>query len=121
MEILKYLLLVLLLVNVTISHAQIDFTANDKVPAYTAGFRLGTNLGGMQGEWMDLEQATIAAGSKELGIAGAGCTSLRLPLPNHFLEEWGYNNRIRVFEDYVQKLGMSEQTVYLEGPSENKF
>src|SRR5690606_26235557 len=63
----------------------------------------------------------LAAGSKELGVAGAGCTNLRLPLPNHFLEEWGYSNRVKVFEAYVQKLGMSEQTVYLEGPSQKNL
>lgn len=97
---------------------QIDFSANDQVPEHNSGFRWGTNLGGQVGEWRDFELATLAAGSEAENVPGAGCNSLRLALPNHFLERWGYNIRVETFKEYIAKLNMSELTVFLEGPSD---
>lgn len=105
----------------SIAYGQIDFSANDQVPVYDSGFRWGTNLGGQVGEWRDLELATLAAGLEAEGVAGAGCNSLRLALPNHFLERWGYNIRVETFKQYTAKLDMSELTVFLEGPSEENL
>lgn len=96
--------------------AQVDHTANDFVPDYSSGFRLGTNLGGQMGKWDDFKLATIAAGSEESGVAGAGCNSLRLSLPHQFLERWGYDIRKNTFLDYRDKLGMSELTAFLGTP-----
>ncbi len=97
--------------------AQVDFTANDIVPEYSSGFRFGTNMGGQMGKWDDFKLATLAAGSEESGVAGAGCNSLRLSLPHQFLETWGYEIREKTFLDYRDKLGMSEQTVFLGTPA----
>lgn len=121
MRIFTHFFTIFLIAVSSIAYAQIDFSANNQVPEYDRGFRLGTNLGGRQGEWMDFELATIAAGSEELGIPGAGCNSLRLSLPNHFLERWGYDIRVNTFNDYIDELGMSELTVFLEGPSKENL
>src|SRR5690554_3296442 len=109
-EIFKYLSIIFLLAINTVSYSQIDFSANDNVPSYTSGFRFGTNLGGHKGEWVDLKLASLAAGDEGKGVSGAGCNSLRLALPNHFLERWGYKIRVNTFNDYVSQLGMSELT-----------
>lgn len=108
----------LFLISMSTAFGQIDFSANDQVPAYSSGFRWGTNLGGQVGEWKDLDLATLAAGSESENVPGAGCNSLRLALPNHFLERWGYNIRVETFKQYTAKLDMSELTVFLEGPSD---
>lgn len=111
----------LFLIALPAAFGQIDFSANDGVPEYNSGFRWGTNLGGHIGEWEDLDLATLAAGSEAENVPGAGCNSLRLALPNHFLERRGYNIRVNTFKQYTAKLNMSELTVFLEGPSDDNL
>src|SRR5690606_18284223 len=100
----------LFLISMYTAFGQIDFSANDHVPEYNSGFRWCTNLGVQVGEWKDLDLATLAAGSESDNVPGACCNSLRLALPNHFLERWGYNIRVETFKQYTAKLDMSELT-----------
>lgn len=92
-------------------------TANDFVPPYYEQARYGTNLGYYSTHWPDAALADIAAGRPELGIAGAGVNSLRLSLPAHFLDKWGYGIELPDFAHY-QSVGMSELTVFLHGPAD---
>ncbi len=100
------------------SIAQITYSANDEVPPYYGGFRFGTNLGGPKGEWTDQSLATLAAGSTASGVPGAGCNALRLSLPNHFLERWGYDIRVNTVKFYHDKLEMDHHTVFVGYPSD---
>lgn len=114
----KLFFFIILIFPFSFLYGQTNLTANVHVPEYSAGFRLGTNLGGHQGKWDDIKLATIAAGSEIQGVPGAGCNNLRLSLPNAFLERWGYEIRKNTFSDYKEKLGMSQHTVFLGGPSD---
>ncbi len=107
-----------LLFTITLSRAQVSFSANDTVPSYRSGFRFGTNLGAPKGSWSDQTQATLASGSATHGVAGAGCNSLRLSLPHKFLEQWGYNIRTSTQKFFCDSLGMSELVVFLGGPAD---
>lgn len=92
-------------------------TANDFVPPYYEQARYGTNLGYYSPAWPDAALADIAAGRSDLGIAGAGVNSLRVSLPAHFLDRWGYGVELSDFAHY-QSVGMSELTVFLDGPAD---
>lgn len=96
---------------------QIDYSANDQVPDYQGGFRFGTNMGAPQGEWSDQTLATLAAGSETLGLPGAGCNALRLSLPHHFLEKWGYDIRVNTVKYYHKDLGMDHHTLFIGYPA----
>ena len=100
------------------SFSQVSYTANDldhAVP-YTANFQYGTNMGYYGPSWNDQALADIAAGSVPKNVKGAGCKTLRLFLPEDFLETWGYDVRVSAF-DYYATLGINENVVTLEQPS----
>ncbi|HYJ37085.1 MAG TPA: hypothetical protein VEV87_00655, partial [Chitinophagaceae bacterium] len=109
-------LVLLTLVN-SIS-AQVNFSANDfgQIPAYTSYFQYGSNMGYYGPTWDDKSLADIAAGNISKNVKGAGAKSLRLFLPEVFLETWGYDIRIDAFNHYAS-LGISENVVVLEIPS----
>ena len=96
--------------------AQVSFTANDQVPDLDVPFRVGVNPSFHNTDWTDEKLADIAAGNAELGLPGAGMKAFRVPLPELFLEFFGYDIRVAAFEHYA-KLGMGEHTVFLETPS----
>ncbi|MEL6941144.1 MAG: hypothetical protein AAFO82_00610, partial [Bacteroidota bacterium] len=98
------------------STAQINFTANDIVPAYNAPFGFGINLGWHRG-WTDEQLADLAIGNPEVGIEGVGINTLRPALPENFLEEWGYDIRVNTFKSHVQK-GADQNVVFIGYPSE---
>lgn len=117
MRISSYLSIFLILTGTClIGKAQINFTANDKVPEYNALFTFGTNLGYTPG-WKDEEKASLAAGNLDEGVKGAGASGLRLSLPEHFLEKWGYNIRVNT-NNYYANLGLFNHTAFIEGPSD---
>lgn len=95
--------------------AQINYTANDQVPAYGGHFRFGTNMGAYA-NWNDEDLANIAAGNANLGIKGAGVRVLRPTLPEHFLEFWGYDIRANTFQHY-QSLDVDDNVVFIGYPS----
>ncbi len=102
--------------NVLLIRAQITFTANDEVPQYQAPFGYGVNPGFYNG-WDDESLADIAAGNPDLGVKGVGCNTMRPPLPEWFLEFWGYDIRLDEFQ-YYENLGMQDLTVFLGDPSD---
>ena len=96
--------------------AQPSFTANDVVPPYNTPFRLSINPNFNGQQWPDEKTADIAAGNPALGVEGVGIKSFRVPLPESFLEYWGYHIRLDVFQHY-DDLGLLDNTVFLNAPS----
>jgi hypothetical protein len=98
--------------------AQVPYTANDfaHLPAYTSYFQYGSNMGYYGPSWDDKSLADISAGNSSKNVKGAGIKSLRLFLPEDFLETWGYDIRIDAFNHY-NTLGLSENVIALEQPS----
>jgi hypothetical protein len=96
--------------------AQIDYTANDTVPAYDGRFRYGANMGAYY-PWRDEMLADIAAGNPGIGVEGVGVDALRPSLPQWFLEYWGYDIRIDAFKHY-DKLGIEDNVVFVGYPDE---
>ncbi|MEM9885661.1 MAG: T9SS type A sorting domain-containing protein [Bacteroidota bacterium] len=98
------------------AQAQVNFTANDIVPAYDSDFGYGANPGGHRG-WRDEQLADIAFGNSELGIPGVGVTTLRPALTDKFFQDWGYNIRVNAFRGYEQQ-GARDNVVFIGYPSE---
>lgn len=96
--------------------AQVDYTANDMVVPYDGYFGFGTNLGYYPG-WTDEQLADIAIGNPEFASDGVGINTLRASLPEHFLEQWGYDIRVNTFDHYGQ-LGATENVVFIGSPSD---
>ncbi|MEM8527555.1 MAG: hypothetical protein AAGG68_23135 [Bacteroidota bacterium] len=111
-----YTILLFLFYLTNSTQAQINYTANDIVPTYNAPFGFGINLGWHKG-WTDEQLADIAVGNPELGIEGVGINTLRPALPDFFLEQWGYDIRVKTFQSHVQK-GATENVVFIGYPSE---
>lgn len=99
-----------------LNFAQINFSANQEVKPYLGGFRTGVNFGYYQG-WTDEQLAAISIGDESLGQPGAGMTSLRLTLPDHFLEFYDYDIRKEAFEYYAH-LGADENVLFIGHPSD---
>ena len=99
--------------------AQINFSANDVVPEVNDFFRYGVNPD-FYPNWgtQDTTLANISAGNPNVGVAGAGCKAWRATLPEWFINQFGLNVRTFAFEHY-ETLGMTNHTVFLEGPQAN--
>jgi hypothetical protein len=111
------LLLSLLVVSALSATSQINFSANDfgRVPVYNGYFQYGTNMGYYGPTWDDKTLADIAAGNPAKNVKGAGSKSFHLPLPEQFLEFWGYNVRVDMFNHYAA-LGVKDNAIFLEEP-----
>ena len=109
-------LLALLVLFIQQGKTQTNSTANDFIPPYETGFLVGANLGYYNG-WTDEQLAEIAVGMPEMGIQGVGVETLRPALPEHFLEQYGYDIRVNTFE-YYKTLGLKDHTVFIGYPSE---
>lgn len=98
--------------------AQINYTANDagRVPAYNGSFMYGCNMGYYGPTWDNLSLSNIAAGNAALGVAGVGSKSFRIPLPEQFVDFWGYDVSISQYNHYAT-LGMREHTLFVGAPS----
>ncbi len=96
--------------------AQVPYTANDTVPPYSDYFSYGSNMG-YYPPWDDDQLADIAAGNDGVNVKGVGVNGLRPALPEHFLEQWGYDIRLEEFEHY-QSLGVRNNTVFIGYPSD---
>lgn len=110
-----------------LTQAQVSGTAHDFIPPYTGSFGYGVNFGGYGTSsnvneggdfvpWLDQELAEIAAGNDAQGIPGSGVTSIRLSLPDRFVEDNGFDIRLDAFNRYNQ-LGIKDHTVFLNEPS----
>ncbi len=98
------------------NYQQYPYTANEFVPPYTQPFRPGTNLG-YNPPWTDRQLADLAAGNETLGVPGIGAKTIRPFLPDHFLEEYGYDIRLGEFDHYAS-LGLDKNTLVIGFPSE---
>lgn len=114
----KHFLCLLLVAGVSIfpSIAQVNYTANDIVKPYTGSFGYGSNVGYFE-NWTAEELGDIAIGSDFQGTEGVGVNTLRPALFEHFMEQWGYEFRIKTFEHY-RKLGAKDNVVFVGYPSE---
>ena len=112
------LITVLFSVSVFFSHAQINYSANDfgYVSSYNGNFRYGTNMGYYGPSWNDKTLADIAAGNTSINVEGAGVKTLRLFLPESFLDYWGYDVRLSEFNHY-STLSILDNVIALEDPS----
>lgn len=93
-----------------------DFTANDTVPPYHGSYHFGANLGAYY-FWTDQQLADIAAGNPKKNVEGVGVTSLRLSLPEGFVDFWGYDIRKDAFQHY-DSLGITDNVVFVGFPAE---
>jgi len=100
-----------------ILYSQPTFTANDTVPIYATPFRLSINPNFNGSQWSDQSLADIAAGNPAVGTEGVGVTSFRVPLPENFLDYWGYGIRVDAFQHY-EDVGVLDNTVFLEAPTD---
>ncbi len=118
MKIRPVLTTALLLFAALSAYTQINYTANDfgHIPAYTKPFLYGTNMGYYGPSWDDKSLADISIGDPSRNINGAGVRSLRVSLPEHFVEMWGYDIRLSEFNHYGT-LGIQDNVVMLGEPS----
>ncbi|MEM6966019.1 MAG: T9SS type A sorting domain-containing protein [Bacteroidota bacterium] len=98
--------------------SQPNFTANDVVPTYETPFRLSVNPNFNGNQWSDQKLADIAAGNTDLQVKGVGVNSFRVPLPENFLDYWGYDIRVDAFQHYTY-VGVLDNTVFLEAPTDD--
>jgi hypothetical protein len=100
------------------TYSQINYTAHDfsHAPSYNGYFYYGTNGGYYGSSWDDKSLADIAAGNSSKNVKGVGSKTFRPPLPESFLESWGYDVRVAEFTHYAT-LGVKDLTVNLQGPS----
>src|SRR5450432_431281 len=113
-----YLSGVLVFLSVLHAAAQINYTANDAahVTPYTGNFLFGSNMG-YYPPWTNQTIADIAAGNASKNVKGAGVKTLHLPLPENFLDTWGYDVSVNDFIHY-NELGIKDNTVFLEFPTD---
>ena len=90
-------------------------TANDTVPSFKAPFGYGVNMGYFP-LWKDKQLADIAIGNAVLQVAGIAANALRVALPEHFVEQYGYDIRISEFQHY-KNIGSGHNTVFIGYPS----
>lgn len=112
-----YLSIFILMIAVPRLTAQVSYTANDagsSVP-YTGNFLFGSNMG-YYPPWTNQTIADIAAGNTAKNVKGAGVKTLHLPLPEDFLQTWGYDVSVNDFIHY-NALGIKDNTVFLETPT----
>jgi len=96
--------------------AQVNYTANNRVTPYEGNFGYGTNVG-YYPLWTQEELADITIGNKAEGVDGVGITTMRPALFEHFMEQWGYDLRVKTFEHY-KKLGAKDNVVFVGYPSD---
>lgn len=112
------LLFLILVFNSFFVGAQINYSANDpgRVPPYNGPFLYGTNMGYYGPSWDNISLSNIAAGNPALNIAGVGSKSFRIPLPEEFVDYWGYDVSIAQYNHYAS-LGVRDNTLFVLGPS----
>ncbi len=113
----KYILILncIFSINNILLKAQINFSANNKIPSYGYEYGFGCNMG-YYAPWTDIQLSDIAAGNTSLKIKGAGVTTMRPALFEHFLEYWGYDIRLKEFKHY-DSLGIKNNVVFVGYPS----
>ncbi|MFT4024299.1 MAG: PKD domain-containing protein [Flavihumibacter sp.] len=88
------------------------YTANDVVAPYNTKFLYGVNPGFYANGWSDKMVAEIAH--------FAGANSGRFSLPGTFIDKYGPDIRKPEFDYYVNTLGMSDLTLFVEQPADDE-
>ncbi|MCU0348417.1 MAG: PKD domain-containing protein, partial [Saprospiraceae bacterium] len=97
---------------------QLDFTANDSIPAFTGKFRTGTNWDYVP-NWTSEQQATLAAGSPiegAGGVPGVGIKSVRSYTGESAFLDLGYDTRLAEFEHF-NNLDLRDNSFLLAFPA----
>lgn len=84
-------------------------TAQAAVRPYPAAFGYGCNLGYYGPTWPDEQLASA--------VRAAGGNTIRVTLPEQFLEKWGWNARQSTFAYYADSLQFSNLTCFVGDPS----
>ncbi len=109
--------ILLVFVSMSLAFSQAPgYTANDTIFSYDGHFRPGTNLGYFP-PWDDTELADIAAGNPAVGVDGVGAKSIRPSLPEHFLENYGYDYRVDSYQHYYN-LDLQDLTTIVGFPAD---
>jgi len=87
-------------------------TANTEAHVYDGYFLFGSNMGWLNGNWLDEDVADILTGNSSKNIDGAGVTSLRPALYEDFVELWGYDVRVNTF-NYYQSIGARDIVAFI--------
>ncbi len=119
---LKLLLLMVVIVGLGISwltlsgavklpQAQAATTnAQNQIPVYTDKFRFGTNMGWRNSDWTDSQYSDL--------VAGVGMNSIRVSLPENYLDTWGYDIALANMNHYKTN-NLNNLTAFLGSPSAN--
>lgn len=110
-SLIRFLIFCCILITSQLSFGQVNYTSNDSVTPYEGYFGYGFNPG-YNPPWTDEQLADIAAGPEGLN---ANC--IRPTLPEHFMEEYGYEMRLTTLEHY-KKLGLVDNTMFVGYPSD---
>ena len=84
-------------------------TAQSYVRPYLAPFGYGSNLGYYGPAWTDEQLATA--------VRSVGGTTIRVTLPEAFLEKWGADTRRKAFAYYVDSLGLRDLVCFVGEPA----
>ncbi len=97
--------------------SQVNFTAQDVVPAYDEPFGFGTNMG-IYPPYRDEDLALLVRGTTDGRVPGIGANCIRPALPEEFLDFWGYTIRENTFK-YYDSIGHKNLCVFLGYPSKD--
>ncbi|RPD45039.1 hypothetical protein DNI29_20335 [Hymenobacter sediminis] len=84
-------------------------TAESYVRPYTADFGYGCNMGYYGSGWDDEHLASA--------ISKAGGQTIRVTLPDQFLDKWGWQARQAAFDHHTINLGLRELVCFVGEPS----
>ncbi len=94
---------------------QLDFTANDSIPAFTGKFRPGTTWDYVN-NWTSEQQADIAAGNPLEGVQGAGVKAVRTYTGESAFLDLGYDTRLGEFQHF-NNLDLRDNSFLLAFPA----
>ncbi|GAC1483430.1 MAG: hypothetical protein NVS1B13_07730 [Flavisolibacter sp.] len=83
---------------------------------YFGNYSYGANAGYYGANWTAENTATIAIGSTSLGVKGVGVKSLRVPLYDDFLSNFGLSVELPKLQ-YYASLGANDLTAFVGSPS----
>ena len=93
-------------------------TANTHPNVYDGYFLYGSNMGWLNDNWRDEDVADILIGNPGRGWVGVGVNSLRPALPEYFVEQWGYENKVNTFKYYFDQNAKLNVVFIGDSPSE---
>jgi hypothetical protein len=94
--------------------AQVSYTAKTQIGTTDGYFRVGCNPG-YNPNYTDEDKAYMLAGNGST-LKGVGARTLRPALPDHFLEQYGYDIRVGTFQFYPT-VGLDALAIFVGYPS----